>query len=50
MNTEVIRALTEKACASIRFRTRKEILGEDVNTKDYLKEILDDKRVKYAFS
>jgi hypothetical protein len=50
MNTEVIRTLTEDACASIRFRTRKEILGENPDIDEYLDEILTDKRVQYAFS
>jgi hypothetical protein len=42
--------LTEKACASIRFRTRKEILDENPDINEYLDEILADKRVQYAFS
>ncbi len=50
MNTEVIRTLTEDACASIRFRTRKEILGENPDINEYLDEILADKRIQYAFS
>lgn len=50
MNTEVIKTLTEDACASIRFRTRKEILGESPDINKYLDEILADKRVQYAFS
>ena len=50
MYTEVIRTLTEDACASIRFRTRKEILGEHPDINEYLDEILADKRVQYAFS
>jgi len=50
MNTEVIRTLTEGACASIRFRTRKEILGENPDISKYLNDILTDKRVQYAFS
>ena len=50
MNTEAIRTLTEDACASIRFRTRKEILGENPDIDEYLDEILTDKRVQYAFS
>ena len=50
MNSEVIETLTEKACASIRFRIKKEILGESPDIDDYLDEILDDKRVQYAFS
>jgi hypothetical protein len=50
MNNEVIKALTEKACASIQYRTRKEILDENPDIKEYLDEILDDKRVKYVFT
>ena len=50
MNKEVIRTLTEDACGSIRFRTRKEILGENPDINEYLGEILADKRVQYAFS
>jgi DNA-binding phage protein len=50
MNSEVIKALTEKACASIRYRTRQEILEEKPDIKEYLNEILDDKRVKYVFT
>ncbi|MBN2076820.1 MAG: hypothetical protein JW762_14835 [Dehalococcoidales bacterium] len=50
MNTEVIRTLTEDACASIRFRTRKEILGANPEVDEYIDEILNDKRVQYAFS
>jgi hypothetical protein len=50
VNKEVIQALTQKACASIRFRTRKEILEENPDIAEYLDEILDDKRVKYVFS
>jgi hypothetical protein len=50
VNKEVIKALTEKACASIRYRTRKEILEEIPDINDYLDEILDDNRVKYVFT
>ena len=50
MDTEVMKTLTEDACASIRFRTRKEILGENPDINEYLEEILADKRVQYAFS
>jgi hypothetical protein len=50
MNHEVIKALTENAGAAIRYRTRQEILEESPNIKDYLDEILDDERVKYALS
>lgn len=50
MNSEVTKTLTEKACASIRFRTRKEILEESPDIAEYLDEILDDKRVKYVFT
>ncbi|UCD08076.1 MAG: hypothetical protein JSU79_06895 [Dehalococcoidales bacterium] len=50
MNTEVIKTLTEDACASIRFRTRKEILGDNPDISEYLDEILTDNRVQYAFS
>lgn len=50
MNAEVIRSLTEDACASIRFRTRKEILDENPDINEYLDDILVDKRVQYAFS
>ena len=50
MNSEVIKALTEKACVSIRYRTRKEILEEGPDIVDYLDEILNDKRVKYVFT
>jgi hypothetical protein len=50
MNQEGIKALTEKACASIRFRTRKEILQENPDNKKYLAEILGDKRVKYVLT
>ena len=39
MNQAVIKALTEKAGASIRYRTRKEILGEKPDIKKYLGEI-----------
>jgi hypothetical protein len=50
MNQSVIEVLAEKACASIRFRTRKEILQENPDIKTYLDEILYDKRVKYVFT
>ena len=50
MNAIVIKALTESACASIRYRTRKEILDENPDIKDYLDEILDDNRVKYVLT
>jgi hypothetical protein len=50
MNATVIKALTENACASIRYRTRKEILDENPDINDYLDEILDDKRVKYVLT
>jgi hypothetical protein len=50
MNTHVLKLLAENACASIRFRTRKEILGENPDINEYLDEILVDKRVQYAFS
>jgi hypothetical protein len=50
VNKEVIEALTEKACASIRYRTRKEILEESPDINDYLDEILDDNRVKSVFT
>ncbi len=50
MNQEVIKTLTENACASIRFRTRKEILEENPDIKEYLDEILKDKRVQYVFT
>ena len=42
--------MTEEACASIRFRIRKEILGENPDISEYLDKILADKRVQYAFS
>lgn len=47
---EVVKTLTEKACASIRYRTRKEIMEESPDIVEYLDEILDDKRVKYVFT
>lgn len=50
MNGEVIKVLTEKACASIRFRTRSEILEESTDIEEYINEILDDKRIKYVFT
>jgi DNA-binding phage protein len=50
MYKEVLEALTEKACASIRFRVRKEILEESPDIAEYLDEILNDKRVKYVFT
>lgn len=50
MDKEVIRSLTTNACASIRFRTRKEILDENPDINEYLDEILADKRIKYALS
>ena len=50
MYKEVLEALTEKAFASIRFRTRKEILEESPDIAEYLDEILDDKRIKYVFT
>jgi DNA-binding phage protein len=50
MDKEVVKALAGKACASIRYRTRKEILEEKPDINEYLDEILDDKRVKYVFS
>jgi hypothetical protein len=50
MNNEVIKVLTEKACASIIYRTRKEILEEGPDIEEYIDEILDDKRVKYVFT
>jgi uncharacterized protein YdeI (YjbR/CyaY-like superfamily) len=50
MNNEVIKTLTEKACASIRFRTMKEIMEEGPDIRNYLDEILDDKRVRYVFT
>jgi len=50
MYKEAIKALTEKACASIRYRTRKEILEENPDIKDYLDEILNDRRVEYVLS
>lgn len=50
MNQEVLKALTEKACASIRYRTRKEILDEKLDIHKYLEEILKDKRVQYVFT
>jgi hypothetical protein len=50
INPEVKTALTEKACASIRYRTRKEILGNNPDITEYLDEMLADERVKYVFS
>lgn len=50
MNTEVIKSLTEKGCASIQYRTRKEIIEENPDISEYLDKILDDKRVKYVFT
>ena len=50
MKNEVIKVLTEKACPSIRYRTRKEILQESIDIEEYLNEILGDKRVEYVFS
>jgi hypothetical protein len=50
MNENVLETLTAKACASIRYRTRKEILEENPDINDYIEEILDDKRVKYVFT
>lgn len=50
MNHEVIEALTGKACASIKYRVRKEILEENPDITAYLDEILDDERVKYVFT
>ncbi len=49
-NNEVIKVLAEKACAPIRFRTRKEILEDGPDIKDYLDKILGDERVKFVFS
>jgi len=45
-----VKVLTEKACASIKLRTRNEILEESPDIDNYLNEILDDKRVKYVFT
>jgi hypothetical protein len=50
MNEEAISALTEKACASIRYRVRKEILEENPDINDYLEEIISDRRVIYVFT
>ncbi len=50
MNSAVINTLTESTCASIRYRTRKEILEESPDISEYLDEILADRRVQYAFS
>ena len=50
MNSEVFKALTEKACASIRFRRKKEVLEERPVISNYLGEMLSDERVKYAFT
>jgi len=50
MNNEAIKALTEKACAPIRFRMRKEVLEEDPDINEYLNEILADERIKYVFT
>jgi hypothetical protein len=50
VDKDVVKTLAEKACAAIRYRTRKEILEEDPDFDDYLAEILNDKRVKYVFT
>jgi hypothetical protein len=50
LDQKVLSALTETACASIRFRTREEILGEEPDISNYLQEILRDERVKYVFT
>ncbi len=50
MNNEVLKVLTKEACASTRYRVRKEILEESPDISEYLDEILDDKRVKYVFT
>jgi DNA-binding phage protein len=50
MNKEVTKILTEKACAPIRYRTKKEILEQNPDINEYLDEILDDKRQKYVFT
>jgi hypothetical protein len=50
MMEKALKILTEKACASIRFRTRKEIFEENPDIQEYLDEIINDKRVKYVFT
>jgi hypothetical protein len=49
MNNDVVQTLTEKACAPIRFRMKKEVLEESPDINNYLGEIMNDERVKYAF-
>jgi hypothetical protein len=50
MAPDALETMTEKACASIRYRLRKEILGERPQVSDYLDEILEDRRVRYVLS
>jgi hypothetical protein len=50
MNHDMVHKLAGEACASIRYRTRKEILEENPDRSEYLAEILDDPRVGYVFS
>ena len=48
--TPAISELLLKACPSISYRLRKEILGENVSFSDFRKEILKDTRVRYVFT
>jgi len=41
-----LEALEEKACASIRYRVRRDILGESPDVSDYIDGILSDRRVR----
>jgi hypothetical protein len=50
MSPGVPDTLAENACASIRYRLRKEVLGESPHVSDYLDEILEDRRVRYVMS
>ena len=50
MTNEAIQTLITDACASIKYRVRKEILEEDPDIAEYLDEILEDKRVQYVFT
>ena len=48
MGPEAIATLKENACASIRYRVRREILEERPRASDFLDEILMDRRVQYV--
>lgn len=48
MNNEILNALAEEGCPSLRYRTRKEILESGPDISDYLDEIVTDKRVRYV--